>query len=268
MKIISIDDLDSEELKIYTRMNEKQVKRAFEPDEGAFICESGKVIMRALEAGYELLSVFADEERLPLVKEIVSDRDIPVYLAEYRIMKNITGYSLTGGILAAMRRRPLKKAEELLDKCRKIVILDDIENPTNVGAIFRSAAALGADGILLTDGSADPLYRRAARVSMGTVFQLDWTFAGKDIMEKLKEKGFESFALALKENAEKLNETDFNRFDRKAVIMGNEDHGISEDILDKTDHCVIIPMYHGVDSLNVAAASAVAFWEIFRKSGG
>ena len=190
-------------------------------------------------------------------------KDLIVYVAEHDVMREITGYSLTGGVLCAMRRKPQEDLKAFLVNHRKLVILDDVENPTNVGAIFRSAAALGVDGVILTPGSADPLYRRAARVSMGTVFQIEWTYADKEWMSLLKEEGYEIIAFALSEDSIALNEYQKNE-KKKAVILGNEDHGISKDTLAACDCTIMIPMQRGVDSLNVAAASAVAFWEIFR----
>ena len=258
-----ITDLDAEEIRIYTGLNEKQVKKIYEPETGAFICESLRVIERALDAGYEPISFFIEETMLDEAGSIIPD-DVPVYTASHNIMKEITGYSLTGGVLSAMRRKTLKSPEHFADEHHNIVVLNDIENPTNVGAIFRSAAALGADGILLTDGSADPLYRRAARVSMGSVFSIDWTFASADFVADLSSKGFITFALALSDKAEPLGSLSYDTFHKKAVILGNEDHGISQSILDHCDHTVMITMYNGIDSLNVAAASAVACWELFK----
>ena len=262
MKIIRTAGLEVPELEVYTRLNERQVKTIFEPDAGIFICESKRVIDRALSAGYEPLSAFCEESCLPDVQELAGQYDIPVYVAAYNEMRAMTGYSLTGGILMAMRRKALPDAEEIMRSSSRIVVLDDVENPTNVGAIFRSAAALGAEAVLLTAGSADPLYRRAARVSMGSVFLIKWTFADETMMEKLKANGFETYALALSDHAQMLGELATGS-SKQAIILGNEDHGISGDILSSCDHCVMIPMQNGVDSLNVAAASAVAFWEIF-----
>ena len=272
MKIIPITNFGAAELEIYTQLNERQLKRLYEPAEGIFICESEKVIRRALNAGYEPISAFVQDTCLPLIHTMIGQLDIPVYSAPYDIMRSMTGYSLTGGILVAMKRKPLRRAEEIIRTCDHIVVLDDVENPTNVGAIFRSAAALGADAVLLTEGCADPLYRRAARVSMGSVFQIQWTFSDRSLIRLLKENRYETFALALSENAADLSEVCDGESkkgaskkvsSKKAVILGNEDHGISEEILGECDHCVVIPMQNGVDSLNVAAASAVAFWEIF-----
>lgn len=263
-KIIKINSLDAPEVGIYEKLNEKQVKRVFEPEEGAFICESIRVIKRALGEGYEPISFFAEAGNEDVISHLIRGKDIPVYIAEHDVMREITGYSLTGGVLAAMRRKPLLDTQKFLTSHHNIVVLDDVENPTNVGAIFRSAAALGADGIILTQGSSDPLYRRAARVSMGTVFKIDWTYAEYDIMPLLKQEGYTTIALALSEDAVFLNDCIFDN-GRKAVVMGNEYHGVSGGIIKRCDHTVKIPMDHDVDSLNVAAASAVAFWEIFKK---
>ena len=264
MLVSQVSDLHVPELHMYTQLNEKQVKRMYEPDVGAFICESVRVIERAIAAGYEPISFFVEEGMEQEVMYLCEGKDTPVYVAPYAVMKEITGYSLTGGVLCAMQRKPLITAEAFVRMHRFIVLLDDIENPTNVGAIFRSAVALGADGVLLTRGSADPLYRRATRVSMGTVFQTDWTYAGDDVIPLLKQSGFETFALALDENAEPLD-TCRRRKDQVAVVLGNEDHGIKKSLLLACDRIVMIPMKQGVDSLNVAAASAVAFWELFHK---
>ena len=262
MNEIKVTSLDAEEVDIYTKLNEKQIRRIFEPEIGAFICESTRVIERAIAAGYEPLSFFIEEGMQAEVEELHLPADMIVYVATHEVMREITGYSLTGGVLCAMRRKPKADLKTFLSEHKKLVILDDVENPTNVGAIFRSAAALGADGVLLTPGSADPLYRRAARVSMGTVFQIDWIYADEEWMALLKEEGYETIAFALSENSIALNEYQKNE-KKKAVILGNEDHGISEDTLASCDCTIMIPMQRGVDSLNVAAASAVAFWEIF-----
>ncbi len=303
MNLIRVNNLDDEELSVYVGLNEKQLKRFYEPAEGLFICESSKVIRRALAAGYEAESFFVEEGKLNEAESFFVEegklhelepffveeeklgekkmpeeadaagtpvyctpysvvKDTPVYCAPYSVMKDITGYALTGGILAAMKRKPPRDPEEIIGSGRNLVILNDIENPTNVGAIFRSAVALGADAVLLTEGCADPLYRRAARVSMGTVFQIDWTFIESGFIRKLKDSGFATYALALSDDAVPLDGIE-RSVGKKAVILGNEDHGISKEILDMCDISVIIPMKHNVDSLNVAAASAVAFWELF-----
>ncbi len=263
MQINRIKNLNTPELDIYTELNEKQVKRLYEPDPGIFICESDKVVKRALKAGYEPLSALVEDSKKSFVEGALSNYDIPIYLAEHDTIQHITGYALTGGVLVAMRRKKNPGLNEITQNCDNIVILDDVENPTNVGAIFRSAAALGAEGILLTEGSADPLYRRAARVSMGSVFSLKWAFTKRDVAEELKNKGYTLYALSLSDNSKDLSTVDTSA-KKKAVILGNEDHGISPEILKACNHEVIIPMDNGVDSLNVAAASAVAFWELFK----
>ena len=288
MDVKRVTDLDDIALTAYVGSNEKQLKRFYEPAEGLFICESSKVIKRALKAGYKAESFFVEEGKIPEVESFFVEEgklekaepllaeegkpdwvvdtvksSIPVYAAPHSVMKSITGYELTGGVLAAMKRKPLRDPAEMIASCRNLVILDDIENPTNVGAIFRSAAALGADAVLLTEGCADPLYRRAARVSMGSVFQIGWTFIKPGFIKKIKDAGFAAFAMALSDDAVPLGK--IGRIgDKKAVVLGNEDHGISKEIIDMCDMSVMIPMKHDIDSLNVAAASAVAFWELFK----
>ena len=261
---MTITDLNAPEVMFYTGLNEKQVKRSFEPEEGAFICESARVIERAIKAGYQPISFFVEEGKEKAIASLGVSEELPVFTASHELMKDITGYSLTGGVLCAMRRKPLLNEEEFINAHNRIVVLDDVENPTNVGAIFRSATALGADGVILLRGSADPLYRRATRVSMGTVFQTDWTYARPEVMAIMKQKGFMSYALALEEGAVPLQKC-ARRSIRVAVVLGNEDHGISEEILSACDQTVMIPMRQNVDSLNVAAASAVAFWELFHE---
>ena len=264
MQEIRITDIKDHRVEIYTRLNDKQVKRYNEPGIGYFICESEKVIRRALQAGYPAESFFVEENKYQLVSEWDGvGRDVPCFVSDVTLMRQITGYALTGGILAVMRRKPLLQEEEILSKSRYVVLLDDIENPTNVGAIFRSAAALGADAILLTEGCADPLYRRAARVSMGSVFVLDWTFSSASVIKKIKDGGFCLTALALSDHARELGR-DVSPFREKTVLaLGNEEYGVSDTILEACDHIVKIPMKKGVDSLNVAAAGAVAFWAFF-----
>ena len=262
MDIVKISDIQAPEVEVYTGLNENQVKRINEPKPGLFICESERVIQRAIEAGYEEVSFFVSEGRLDAIARWVSDGS-KVFTATDEVMRSITGYSLTGGVLAAMKRKRLSDPAELLERSRKVVVLDDVENPTNIGALFRSAAALGADAVVLTSGCADPFYRRAARVSMGTVFQIEWTYADDDLMDILRSKGFYTVALALSDEALSIRDIARERLHRGAIILGNEDHGISGAILEECDVCAMIPMHRGVDSLNVAAASAVALWELF-----
>ena len=258
-----VTSLDAADVSAYVGLNERQLKRYNEPDNGIFICESMKVIKRAIAAGYKPQSFFVEESQLEGVKQFNTD-NTPIYVASENVMKNITGYSLTGGVLSAMHRKCPLTPTKLIETCNKIVVLDDVENPTNVGAIFRSATALGAEAVLLTEGCADPLYRRAARVSMGTVFQLEWTYINRSDIHQLKESGFALMALSLTDDAKSLSDLRLTS-NKRAVVLGNEDHGISPEVLNTCDMSVIIPMSNGVDSLNVASASAVAFWEIFEK---
>ena len=260
--IYRIEDIADTRMAIYTAISEKQLKHYYEPNPGLFICESEKVIRRAISAGYEIESVFIESHKMGVLGDI---HDIPVYVADQSVMRQITGYELTGGVLAAMRRKKPENIEDFLSFCRRLVVLEDIENPTNVGAIFRSAAALGADGVLLTKGAADPLYRRAARVSMGNVFSVRWCFGSTHYMSLLKAYGFYVMALALSEKAVTLGKCMVPVDGKSAIILGNEDHGILPETMEACDMIVKIPMANGVDSLNVSAASAVAFWELFRR---
>ncbi|MBO4900031.1 MAG: RNA methyltransferase [Lachnospiraceae bacterium] len=263
---IYVTDLSIPELSIYHSLSENRLRRYFEPEPGIFICESSKVIRRALDAGYEPLSILTSITDPDEEAEYVFSRcpDIPVYTAEENILKDITGFSLTEGILCAMRRRALPNVGEILSGKRYVAVLEDVENPTNVGAIFRSAAALGVEAVILTHGCADPLYRRAARVSMGTVFQIPWTFMGKDYdtAQILKDGGYTTVAMALSPEAVSVNDPKIKAADKLAVILGNECYGLKEDTISGSDIVAMIPMKHGVDSLNVAAASAVVFWEL------
>ena len=263
MIIKRVTSLDSEEVSVYIGLNERQLKRYNEPKDGIFICESVKVIRRAIDSGYQVESFFVEEKHLADVKALGID-DVPIFVARENVMKDITGYSLTGGVLSAMRRIRQREPKDIIESSSKIVVLDDIENPTNIGAIIRAGVALGADAVLLTEGCSDPLYRRAARVSMGTVFQCEWAYINRDDINILKENGFTIMALSLSEDSESLGEMKLNT-NKRAVVLGNEDHGISKDILDLCDMNVVIPMSNGVDSLNVASASAIAFWEMFNK---
>ena len=284
-----IDDLNSPELDIYIRLNENQLRRAYEPAPGLFIAESPKVIERALDAGYEpvsflvcedLLSINAEEDRgdpnLPERERgrRILDRcaDTPVYAAPKEVLEKMTGYHLTLGMLCAMKRKVLPAAEDICSGSRRIAVLEDIVNPTNVGAIIRSAAALGIDGVLLTSGCSDPLYRRAARVSVGTVFQVPWTIMDKKAwkwpsegLQKLKEFGFAAAAMALEKQSIPIDSKILSSCNKLALILGAEGEGLSDETIKSCDHTVMIPMAGGVDSLNVAAAAAVAFWQIGRQ---
>ncbi len=271
--IIHITDLHTPELKIYSELSETQLLRYYEPKPGLFIAESPKVVERALDAGCIPVSVLVETKHIKGEVSAIIDRcgDIPVYTAEYDILVNITGYALTRGLLCTMYRPALPTVEEICKNARRIAILENVMNPTNVGAIFRSAAALNMDAVLLTGGCSDPLYRRALRVSMGTVFQVPWTFiedknsvwpeAGMGI---LKELGFKTAAMALDDNSVSIDDATLMAEEKLAIILGTEGDGLSTSTIANCDYTVKIPMTHDVDSLNVAAASAVAFWQLGR----
>lgn len=264
--IYPITDTGIPELEFYRVRNEVQLLRYYEPKEGVFVCESEKVIRRALEAGYVPLSfVIADRhiESGAFPFHNFPEWDGNVFTAGDEVLSSLVGYKLTGGMLSAMKRRSLPPAASLCEGKRRLAVLEDIENPTNVGAIFRSAAALGIEAVLLTKGCADPFYRRAARVSMGTVFRIPWTYLEEEgVASFLHRQGFSAAALALSERAINIGASVLKKEPRLALILGNEDRGLSEETLAGCDHIVKIPMAEGVDSLNVAAASAVAFWEL------
>lgn len=264
--IIEITDFLASELDVYARLTENQLVNREFPEKGMFIAESPKVIERALDAGCEPVSCLMEKRHIEGEGKQILERirDIPVYCAESDILTQLTGFKLTRGMLCAMKRRPLPSVGELCGGKRRIVILDKVMNPTNVGAIIRSAAALGMDAVLLTPGCSDPLYRRAARVSMGTVFQIDWTFLNDNSLDEIKARGFKTVAMALKDNSLSIDDPRLTAENKLAVIMGTEGDGLSDSTIDGCDYTVKIPMYHGVDSLNVAAASAVAFYQLGR----
>ena len=267
--IIEITDFQATELDVYARLSEAQLLNREFPEKGLFIAESPKVIERALDAGYEPVSCLMEKRHITGEGKPILDRigDVPVYCAEFDILTQLTGFKLTRGMLCAMRRKPLPTVKDICENKSRIVVLDKVMNPTNVGAIIRSAAALGMDAVLLTPGCSDPLYRRAARVSMGTVFQIDWTFLSDDILNEIKALGFKTVAMALKEDSVSINDPRLNAEGKLAVIMGTEGDGLSDDTISDSDYTVKIPMYHGVDSLNVAAASAVAFYALNQNMG-
>ena len=269
--IREITDLSAPELDVYARLSEGQLLHYYEPDTGLFIAESPKVISRALDAGYEPVSLLMEPEHVEgEAREVVSRcGGIPVYTAEARILTELTGFQLTRGVLCAMRRRRLPDAASLCAGARRVAVLENVMNPTNVGAIFRCAAALGIDAVLLTAGCSDPLYRRAARVSMGTVFQVPWTFLGTEdwadrTMAQLRGMGYRTAAMALKEDSLSPDARVLHEAEKLAIILGTEGEGLAADTIADCDYTVCIPMARGVDSLNVAAASAVAFWELCR----
>ena len=270
MKITDINDLDNTSISIYVSASEPQLRHYREPDGGIFIAESCKVIGRALDGGMKpesfLVSeaVFDKEEVASLLERA---GDITIYRAPSDVMEKITGYHLTGGILCSMTRPELPSAASILANTSsgrsRIAVLENIVNPTNVGAVFRSAAAFDIDAVLLTEGTCDPLERRAMRVGMGTMFQLPWTFISReDVCKTLRSLGYRTAALALVDDSVTLDSAMLKDELRLAVLIGNEGNGLSSETINSADYKVIIPMSHGVDSLNAAAASAVAFWEL------
>ena len=265
--VIEITDFSDPNLDVYARLTEAQLLNRFEPAKGMFIAESPKVIHRALDGGYQPVSLLMERKDIDGAAKEVIDRcaDIPVYTADEALLAQLTGYHLTRGVLCAMRRPPLPDAAQIAKNAQRIAVLENVMNPTNVGAIFRSAAALGMDAVLLTPGCSDPLYRRSARVSMGTVFQIPWTFFPEDCTDWpafLKNCGFKTAALALTDDSVSIDDPQLAAEDRLALALGSEGDGLAESTIASCDYTVKIPMFHGVDSLNVAAASAVAFWEL------
>ncbi len=261
---IEITDFTAPELDVYARLTEAQLLNRFEPAKGMFIAESPKVIMRALDAGCEPVSLLVERNHVNAEAAEAIERcgDVPVFTATLEILTKLTGFQLTRGMLCAMRRPKLKSMEETVAGAKRIAVLENVQNPTNVGAIFRSAAALGMDAVLLTPACTNPLYRRSCRVSMGTVFQVPWTYMGESWMEDLKNLGFKTAAMALKHDSYSIDDPALREVEKLAVILGTEGEGLLDETIENSDYTVKIPMYHGVDSLNVAAASAVAFWEL------
>ena len=264
--IREIQDLNNPELKIYTIRAEAQLLHFFEPAEGIVIAESPKVIRRALDAGYAPISALVEYDHIhnpnTEVEDVLSSlSDIPIYTAKADVLAEITGFRLTRGMLAAMRRKPLPPPSAICSDARRIAVLEDIVNPTNLGAIFRSAAALNVDAILLTPACTDPLYRRAARVSMGTVFMIPWTIAD-NVYDEVAALGFKTAAMALTDQSISLSNPAPARETKLAIILGTEGDGLKTRTIERSDYTIRIPMREGVDSLNVAAASAVAFWEL------
>jgi len=265
--IKEITDFTAHELDVYARLTEAQLLNREFPEKGLFIAESPKVIERALDAGYEPLSCLIEKKHIEGEGKHILSRiaGVPVFTAEFDILTQLTGFKLTRGMLCAMRRKPQSTVEKICQNKSRIVVLDKVMNPTNVGAIIRSAAALGMDAVLLTPGCSDPLYRRAARVSMGTVFQIEWTFLESDSLSEIKALGFKTAAMALKDNTLAIDDPRLSAEKKLAVIMGTEGDGLSDKTIAECDYTVKIPMHHGVDSLNVAAASAVAFYQLGNK---
>lgn len=269
--IIEISDFNAPELDAYARLTEAQLRNKLEPEKGIFIAESTKVIGTALDAGYEPVSLLMEPRHIEgdAAHIIARCGDTPVYTAERSVLAKLTGYELTRGVLCAMRRPKPRSLEEVCAGARRIAVLEGIVDATNVGAIFRSAAALNMDAVLLTPTCGDPLYRRAARVSMGTVFQIPWARIGDTPadwphpgLERLRELGFKTAAMALSDNSVSIDDPQLAAEDKIAIVLGTEGDGLSDGTIAACDYTVKIPMAHGVDSLNVAAASAVAFWEL------
>ena len=273
--MIEITDFDAPELDVYARLTEAQLLNKDHPEDGLFIAESPKVISRALDGGYEPVSVLVEKKQVLEDAETIAVLgkcgNVPVYTAEFEVLTKLTGFKLTRGMLCAMKRRRLPGLQEICNGCDRIAVLENVMNPTNVGAIFRSAAALHMDAVILTGGCSNPLYRRASRVSMGTVFQIPWTFVDNTViwpeegMKILRELGFKTAAMALKEDSVSIDDPELMKEDKLAVILGTEGDGLAPETIADCDYTVMIPMSHGVDSLNVAAASAVAFWQLGKR---
>lgn len=272
--IINISDFSAPELDVYARLNENQLLNRHEPEKGIFIAESPKVIERALDAGCKPLSLLLETRHIETQAKEIIERcgNIPVYTAELDVLTQITGFKLTRGVLCAMLRPPLPAIEDVCAGAKRIAILENVMNPTNVGAIFRSAAALNIDAVLLTPACSDPLYRRSIRVSMGTVFQIPWTYFNtaphswaRDGLPLIKKLGFSTVSMALCEDSLRIDDPGLAEIDKLAILLGTEGDGLSAATIADCDYTVRIPMSHGVDSLNVAAASAVAFWQLGRR---
>ena len=273
--ITRLTDLAAPELAVYATLSEKDIRHLYEPDGGLFVAESPKVTMRALDAGIRPVSLLISEKQLygeseaaPLVERL-SQMNVPFYTGPEEMLKDLTGLPVTRGVLCAMERPDPVDPETLLETTRRVAVLERVTNPTNVGAIIRSAAALGVDAVLLTPSCADPLYRRAIRVSMGTVFQVPWAYLpqndGAAFLPILKKHGFASAAMALKEDSVSVADAGPRGEEKLAIWLGEEGYGLADATIAGCDYTVLIPMTHGVDSLNVAAASAVAFWELAKK---
>lgn len=281
MNLIEINDINASEIDVFARVTERQLRSYEENEEGLFVAESAYVIICALEAGYEPLSMLVETGRLEVEALPVLDaiekhwgkekrESIPVYIADRSVVVNITGHKLVRGLWMTLKRKPLISLEGFCRDKKRIAVLMDVVNPTNVGAIFRSAAALGMDGVLLTHPSVDPLIRRSARVSMGTVFQVPWVRAaleesdGMSMIGLLRSYGYKTVAMALTEDSTSVDNDDIRSNEKIAVLLGTEGTGLPKEVIAASDYRVMIPMYHGVDSLNVASASAICFWELMK----
>ncbi len=264
--IIEITDFSAPELDIYARLTENQLVNRANPEMAMFICESPVVIERALDAGCKPMSFLMEKKHVDGKGKELIDRcsDVPVFAAELEVLTELTGFHLTRGMLCAMLRPKLPSPEEICSNAKRVAVLENVMNPTNIGAIFRSAAALGMDAVLLTSAGSDPLYRRAVRVSMGTVFQVPWTYLPEDRSwtELLQGMGFKTVAMALRDDSVSIADPKLNAEEKLAIVLGTEGDGLASNTIANCDYTVKIPMSHGVDSLNVAAASAVAFYQL------
>ena len=267
MHLIEITDFHAPDLDIYARLTEAQLLNRFDPANAMFIAESPKVIMRALDGGCQPVSLLVERNHIneEASEAIARCGDVPVFTAPLEVLTQLTGFQLTRGMLCAMRRPAPAALEQVVKNAKRIAILEEIQNPTNVGAIFRSAAALGMDAVLLTPGCSDPLYRRSARVSMGTVFQVPWAYVSDPWLDELKALGYKTAAMALTDDSLSIDDPILNAAPKLAIVLGSEGDGLAQTTIARCDYTVKIPMYHGVDSLNVAAASAVAFWQLRSK---
>lgn len=266
MPITKITSLSQPEIAIFSKLTESQLRNRLEPDKGIFIAESPKVIRVALQAGYTPISLLCEERHITgdAVDIIEKYPNLPVYTGERDLLATLTGYTLTRGVLCAMQRPKERSVEEICKDAKRIVVIDSVVDTTNIGAIFRSAAALGIDAVLLTPTSCDPLNRRAVRVSMGSVFLIPWTWI-KTPIQTLKGLGFKTVAMALRDNSISIDDRVLQTQDKLAIVMGTEGEGLDNTVIDNADFIVRIPMSHNVDSLNVAAASAIAFWELRKR---
>lgn len=271
--IIEITDFNAPELDVYARLSENQLLNRHEPEKGIFIAESPKVVERALDAGCVPISMLMEKKHITGEASGLIERcpGLPIYTAEFSILTQLTGFQLTRGVLCAMYRPKLPTVTEVCKNARRIAILENVMNPTNIGAIFRSAAALNMDAVLLTPACSNPLYRRAIRVSMGTVFQIPWTFLGDEFSDcpetsiaQLKNLGFKTVSMALTHDSISIDDPTLMAEEKLAIILGTEGDGLAASTIADSDYTVCIPMSHGVDSLNVAAASAIAFWQLGR----
>ena len=260
-KLIEVTDLNIPELQMFTKLTDSKLRNRLEPEKGIFIAESLKVITYALQAGFAPISFLMERKHIDgQAKELLERYDVPVYTAQREVLENLTGYALTRGILCAMARPQLPCPAEVLQNAQRVAVLCGIVDSTNVGAIFRSAAALGMDAVLVTPECCDPLCRRSVRVSMGTVFQTPWTVI--ESIDALQSLGFKTAAMALTDRSVSIDDPNLAVEEKLAIVLGNEGNGLPQSVIDTCDYTVRIPMRHGVDSLNVAAAGAVAFWQL------